>query len=191
MKQGVERRGAVEPMSSYAYGAMALRREEAHRNTSKTSEPPGLSTYVDGLAAIVPAEVLALHALAISVLSPPSKKSGENIATIINGADRPFLIFVFIVCIFASMALYALGHKRQTSKKFAAVDYLSMLIPAFAFVAWTMAQRATAWDAIYPGMPETWSFFIAALVATGLGIAAAGSANADDNKEPTPAPSSN
>ena len=49
-------------MSTIVYGALERKREEALPNTSSSQQPPGLTAYVDALSALVPAEVLALHA---------------------------------------------------------------------------------------------------------------------------------
>jgi hypothetical protein len=153
---------------------------------STQDEPPGLTPYVDALAAIVPAEVLGLHALAISLLTPTSvRDSGAVLTTVINPSDRLFLIFVFIVCFFLSMGIYAFGHKRATTKKFDGRDFLRMLVPAFAFVAWTMAQKTTAFDAIYPSMPENFRFFIGAVGAIILGGLAGISSNKEDKRDPS------
>ena len=54
-------------MSSIAYGALTRKRQEAPANTSTLDEPPGLKTYVDTLAALVPAEVLAAHAAFMTI----------------------------------------------------------------------------------------------------------------------------
>lgn len=173
-------------MSSYAYGALVREREKADKDKSTQDEPPGLTPYVDALAAIVPAEVLGLHALAISLLTPTSvSDSGEVLTTVINPSDRLFLIFVFIVCFFLSMGIYAFGHKRTTAKKFDGRDYLRMLVPGFAFIAWTMAQKTTAFDAIAPSMPETFRFFIGAVGAVILGGLAGLSSNKENKRGPS------
>src|SRR5437762_8580560 len=56
----------VANVSTLLYGAVTRKREEAESGKSTNEKPPGLSTYVDALAALVPAEVLALHAVVIS-----------------------------------------------------------------------------------------------------------------------------
>jgi len=49
-------------MSTLAYQAITKRRDEATPGTSDATSP-GVGKYVDALAALVPAEVLAAHAL--------------------------------------------------------------------------------------------------------------------------------
>ena len=48
-------------MSTLAYAAMTSKREVARPGASTTSDAPGVQTYVDALAALVPAEVLTVH----------------------------------------------------------------------------------------------------------------------------------
>ena len=52
-------------MSSVAFGALQTRREKSDSETSKSAQPPGLNSYIDILAALVPAEVLAIRIPAI------------------------------------------------------------------------------------------------------------------------------
>jgi hypothetical protein len=54
-------------MSTLAYGALTRKREGAEPRHSNREDPPELKGYVDALAALVPAEVLSLHAFAIAV----------------------------------------------------------------------------------------------------------------------------
>ena len=44
-------------MSTLAYAALTTKREQSDPKTSTSTSPPGLKTYVDALAALVPAEV--------------------------------------------------------------------------------------------------------------------------------------
>lgn len=49
-------------MSTLAYAALTAKRQTTSAGESTTSGQPGMKTYVDVLAALVPAEVLAAHA---------------------------------------------------------------------------------------------------------------------------------
>ena len=53
-------------MSTLAYAQLTNAREAAPPGTSTTTSKPGIKTYMDAFAALVPAEVLTLHALIIS-----------------------------------------------------------------------------------------------------------------------------
>jgi hypothetical protein len=65
-------------MSTLAYAALTTSREQSAANTS--TSPPGVSTYVDAVAALVPAEVLTLHALILSVTTETVGGSTKIIA---------------------------------------------------------------------------------------------------------------
>jgi len=68
-------------MSTIAYAQMTNAREAAAPGTSTTTGTPGLKTYVDAFAALVPAEVLTLHALLISFTTETARKtSGTSVA---------------------------------------------------------------------------------------------------------------
>jgi hypothetical protein len=164
-------------MSSYIYGAGMRNREIAKQNESTQKEPPGLSTSVDSLAALVPAEVLGLHAFFITLVSPTSPKLG----------DRVFLIGVLVGGCVLSIAIYVWGHKGQiwiwSGKALDGPDkFPRMFVPAVAFVAWTMAQRETAWDALVPSMSAPVRFGLAAFLALVLGLVAAKSSSNEDGR---------
>jgi hypothetical protein len=56
-----------------------------------------------------------------------------------------------------------------------------MLIPAFAFIAWTMVQKSTAFDAWFPGADDAPRYFGAIVATVLLGTLAARLAtNADE-----------
>jgi hypothetical protein len=54
-------------MSTIAYALFTTAREKAQPGTSKNRSSPGVSTYVDTLASLVPSEVLILHGVILSV----------------------------------------------------------------------------------------------------------------------------
>jgi len=61
-----------------------------------------------------------------------------------------------------------------------------MFVPACAFVGWTMAQKSTAFDAVWPGLSDAYRFIIAAFGAVLLGLAVAYLARTADQKTSTP-----
>ena len=67
-------------MSTLAYAAMTRKREEAQPGTSTTSHAPGLKTYVDALAALVPAEVLTAHGAVLTFTTTTT--TAKNTVTI-------------------------------------------------------------------------------------------------------------
>ena len=127
-------------MSTLAYAAMTRKREEAQPGKSTTSQSPGLQTYVDALAALVPAEVLTAHG---AILTFTTK---TNVDKAIAITDPGTLFYVFWALIALSMILY-IG-ARLMNNAWDGWDYLRVLIPPLSFVGWTMLQKATAFDGL-------------------------------------------
>ncbi|HTT69363.1 MAG TPA: hypothetical protein VMF70_15170 [Gemmatimonadales bacterium] len=164
-------------MSTLLYGALTTQRLRAEPGTSLDAAPPGLGTYVDALAALVPAEVLALHGLILSVTTATVVQDGLPQVTI---TEPGTLRYAFVGLIVLSVALYLVPRFRTRER----LDVGRALIPPIAFVAWTMLQRATAFDAVWPtlgGAPRT---VIALFVAAVLGIFAARLAKDADRSVP-------
>jgi hypothetical protein len=87
-------------MSTLLYTQLTTKREMAQPDTSTSASPPGVKTYVDALAALVPAEILSLHALFLSVTT----KVENNVTTI---TDPATLYWAFIGLLILSVGLYA------------------------------------------------------------------------------------
>ena len=90
-------------MSTLAYAALTKRREDAQPNTSVTQAPPGVGTWVDSLAALVPAEVLAALGFLLSLMT---EKTSDG-ATIITAVTE--LRFTFYALALLSVLLYVSG----------------------------------------------------------------------------------
>ncbi len=60
-------------MSTLAYAQLTTTRDVAPPQTSTSTSPPGMKSYVDVLAALVPTEVLTLHGLMLSVTTKVDK----------------------------------------------------------------------------------------------------------------------
>jgi len=130
-------------MSTLAYGALTRKREQADAKESTERQPPGVKTYVDTLAALVPAEVLAAHAVIIEATTKTTKdKAGKDVTTI---TEPTTLKYVFWALILVTILLYFFGHTRE---RFGSMDVLRALVPAAAFVLWMLLQKTTAFDAI-------------------------------------------
>jgi hypothetical protein len=139
-------------MSTFAYAAITSARDAATPGTSTKQGSPGVATYVDALAALVPAEVLTAHAAILTFTTDTVTTSGKPVVTV---SDPGTLQIVFWALTLLSVVVYVFG--RWMAKKWDGYDWLRMLIPAAAFVGWTMLQKATAFDAlnctwITPGM---------------------------------------
>src|SRR5687768_15446016 len=131
-------------MSTLAYAAMTQARVNAPARTSmKTGGSPGVKSYVDALAALVPAEVLAAHA---TILTFTTSTTGGTVTI----TKPQALVIAFYGLIALSLILYA--GARLMASKWDKWDWVRMLIPGLAFVGWTMLQKATAFDAVTHGV---------------------------------------
>jgi hypothetical protein len=149
-------------MSSVAFGVLTTRREESDSGTSKSEQPPALNSYIDILAALVPAEVLAIHALIVATVTKTNPRGQTQIT------EPATLRWAFWLLIGLSIALFILGRRpvptprvvRQqaggTASRWQRLewqDLIRLLIPPTAFVGWTMLEPTSVWNAVAPSMP--------------------------------------
>lgn len=164
-------------MSTLAYAALTTRRIKAIPGTSTSTSPPGVKSYVDAVAALVPAEVLTLHAVILSVTTKTAPSINGNSVTI---TDPGTLEGAFWGLVVLSVLLYVVPRYRTKDR----LDILRALIPPAAFIAWTMLQRATAFDAVWPQLGDAPRTVIALFVAAVLGVVAATLAGSADKTVP-------
>ena len=160
-------------MSTLAFAAFINKREEAKSGTSSSSNPPGVSTFVDALAALVPTEVLTLHAVILCVTTT----TAAQVTTI---TDPTTLKWAFAGLVALSIVLYVVPRL----KNWELLDYARVAIPPLAFVGWTMLQRSTAFDAIAPSFKDAPRTVTALFLAALLGLAAVTCARKADQKNP-------
>jgi hypothetical protein len=167
-------------MSAIAYGALTRKREESTPGTSSDEEKPGIRPYIDTLAALVPAEVLGLHAFVLTLTTETETASDGTETTTITRAD--LMEKAWWAMLFLPIFLYAFGH---FAKRWDGWDFVRMLIPAAAFAGWTMAQSPSAYDAVADWSMEA-RYIIVAIGTIALGaVAAALSGKADEKPKPT------
>ncbi len=145
-------------MSSLVYGTLSRKRERAPKGKSTSEEPPGVEKHIDAIAALVPAEALAIHATVLGTMTesvPVVGKPGEMALRIKpeNIGDLETLFYVLLVL---SATFYALGHIRdlgplKSLRKWDLMDWLRAAIPPLAFIAWSMGLKVGAFDAAFPG----------------------------------------
>jgi len=164
-------------MSTVSYALITARREKSNTGRSKDKEPPGVGTYVDILAALVPAEVLALHALFLEETTTTTD-SGTVITDPTTLQYGFYLMAVFSALFYVVPKLF----KKQWAGK---IDYLRTAIPLFAFIAWTMIQKMTAFDAFWPSLPEGPRFLFGCSLAVLLMLFAGSAAKKADQHDPT------
>lgn len=126
-------------MSTLAFARLTTLREKADPGKSTGAAPPGIGSYVDALAALVPAEVLSVHAVLLTFTTTINEKT-----KIITISEPETLKWSFLALIVLSAVIYVVGRGKFTSR----LDWVRAAIPPVAFVAWTMLQRATAFDAL-------------------------------------------
>lgn len=111
--------------------------------TQGSAPKGGISAYSDALSALVPAEVLTVHALVISAVTAKID-DGSKIT------DVSTLWWAFYGMCFLSIFLYVIP--RLMGGWWETLDFLRMLIPLFAFVGWTMLQPTSAFEAVAPSL---------------------------------------
>lgn len=178
-------------MSTVAFGALATRREQSDSGTSKSEQPPGLNTYIDILAALVPAEVLAIQALVVAAVT----KSGPHGQTLIT--DQSTLRWAFWLLLGLTAALFILGRRpvptsavvRQQSagavpflQHWEWQDVIRLLVPPAAFAGWTMLQPTSAWSAVAPTLSSGMRILIPAVGAVLLAAVTKALATHSDKK---------
>lgn len=173
-------------MSTVAYAQLTNTREKSTPETSTTTGSPGLKTYVDAFAALVPAEVLTLHALVISVTTATAQKAAatgggkmETVTTILPEASATLQV-AFWVLVLMSIALYAVP--RYIGGKWDKFDWFRVAIAPLAFFGWTMLQRTTAFDAAFPAVDSIPRTVFALFLGAVLGAVTAGLAMKADAK---------
>ncbi len=169
-------------MSTVAFAALTTKRDQSPAGKSFDESAPGLKPYVDVLAALVPTEVLTIHAAVLSLTTTIQPAADGSTTTLIS--DPGTLSAAFVGLIVMSMLLYAVTRGRQWDR----LDLVRILIPPAAFLGWTMAQRATAFDAIAPHITASQRGVAALFLAVILGVGATALAYRADKKEPTPLP---
>ncbi len=127
-------------MSVIAFATQMKAREDTtpeQINASKDT-PNGTKDYLIVLAGLVPAEALALHAIAIAVATGKSADGKQTVIT-----DPSALKWTFWGLIALTMFLYASVHLKTWDR----YDWARVLIPPASFVAWSMLQSPSAFDA--------------------------------------------
>jgi hypothetical protein len=186
-------------VSTLAYGVISAQRQAEDPGKSKEAKgSPGFGSYIDVVAALVPAEILAANAALIPIMTSSSTDDGGNPITTIT--DISTLKVVFWLSVVASVVLYGAAHWSRASKEETEADgdvevskwgfgnVLRALIPAGAYVGWTMLQQSTAFDAVAPDMSEALRLTIAVFAALGLAALAKVLSDRADEASPTPEP---
>jgi hypothetical protein len=164
-------------MSTLAYAQLTNKRNAAQPGTSETTGQPGMHRYLDAVAALVPAEVLTLHAFVITLTTSITNSATTISApattvpvqtTTITAPETLYWAFWGLICI--SVVLYCVP--RVLNNKLDRWDWLRIFIPPLAFTAWTMVQRMTAFDVMCPSVAAAPRTVVGVFLAVMLGVAA-------------------
>lgn len=128
-------------MATLAYAIRTEQREDSPSGTSESTGKPGSSTWIDAMAALVPAEVLAAHAFILTLTTKTTDTPGDEDVTTIT--DPGLLKGVFWALLALAAALYVI----KKIKSFHGWDYARAVLPAAAFVLWSMLTPSSAFDA--------------------------------------------
>jgi hypothetical protein len=153
-------------MSTIGYAVLSARRVAAPARMSASSQP-GITTFADALAALVPAEALSLHAV---ILTATTKKTADGSVAI---TDAPALRAAFVALVLVTIGLYV-GGRLRGGTPWERLDWLRAPIPPLAFVGWTLLQQPSAFDPVAPAaLTSGMRVVIAVIAATVLGFVAA------------------
>jgi hypothetical protein len=154
-------------MSSLVYGIVTAKRAVAPAGESQTTAAPAMRTYIDALAALVPAEALAVYAgIVVPYATHAVPVQGKKVTVI---SDPNLLGWGCAGLLALSSLLYAVGRKNT---KLRGWDVLRFLIPSAAFAAWLLVQNPGVWDVWWPGSSMGERVLIAVIAAVVLGILA-------------------
>jgi hypothetical protein len=143
---------------------------------------------VDALAALVPAEVLALHALILAAGATRSVEDPQTHRTVTAIVEPSALWWTFWRLSLLS-AVLILGGLIIQKKKLGPVDCLRASLPAFAFVGWTMLERSAPSYAVALSL-RTFPLVVLGLLGAIIAGFAAGSVAKQATKAPIAPPRS-
>ena len=168
-------------MSAFLYGDVTKKRLAADPKKSTDERPPGVKTYVDTFAALVPAEVLAVQALITGWVVAETTTNGTKAMVI----TYPNVVkWSFYALLLVSSGLYLLG-LRQKPRGW---DFVRMLIPPIAFAGWTALQPHTFFNVVFPDFAGVPARVFAVIVAFIRAVAANRLGSVADKSTPVAGP---
>ena len=120
-------------MSSFAYGRLVRQQKEAlsaadDQGRAMVAAKAEENKLVTTVAALIPAEIVALHALVLSVTT----STGADGSTTITSPEP--LKWSLVVLVLLSIVVYVIGRGLKDWKE---RDWVRVAIPALAVVVWT------------------------------------------------------
>ena len=134
-------RETSEPGASFTNNRdIAEARKAAKPEEKDKKEKDPKKPYIDAMAALVPAEVLAAHAVVISFTTETKNKA-------VTITDPGLLSWAFVGLCALCVVLYVLP-RYSAGLWDNKLDFIRVFIPVLAFVGWTMLQPTSAFDGI-------------------------------------------
>jgi hypothetical protein len=132
-------------MSAFLYGRL-IRQQEALKGDTAAAARAEQNKLVTTVAALIPTEIIALHALMVSCTTTTS----HGITTITKRAP---LQASLIVMILLSVVVFVIG---RSGKEWTKRDFVRVWLPPAAVLAWTgligtsaLSPWVAAWDQAY------------------------------------------
>lgn len=154
-------------MGSFVYGYVTAKRMVASPGESQATAAPAMTTYIDALAALVPAEALALYAVIVVPNVTRSVPVTGKTGTVIS--DPALLGWSCAGLLVLSAGLYIIGRMKA---KLTLWDIPRALIPLAAFTGWMLVQSPGVFDVWWHGSSMAGRVVIAAFAAIVLGVLA-------------------
>lgn len=164
-------------MSTLGYASLTNQRLSDKPNEGTNDPSKGVKTYVDALSAMVPAEVLAAHAVIINFL--------YDSKTAWAGHDKSEIGGLFVLLTILSSLLFV-GPRLLGGQAWVRGDVVRMLIPPAAFVGWSVLQPVSLLDGWCTEIDKPMASAFVIVLAIVLGILTSSLANAAA-AEPPPA----
>jgi len=169
-------------MSSFVYGLVTSKRMASPAGQSQKNAAPAMTTYVDTLAALVPAEALALYSAVVIPNVTKTVSAGGKAETVISSPG--LLEWSCAGLMVLSAALYLVG--RYKNARLTPWDIPRFLIPPAALAAWMLVQNPGVFDVWWPGSAIGERVIIAAFAAIVLGVLAKSLGYQADMAQPEP-----
>jgi hypothetical protein len=119
-----------------------------------------VNKFVDSVAALVPAEALAAHALIYARVTRTEETESDVLTVTIIHPTEAWI--GWLVCLALTFFLYVAPHVLK--RAFGRGDVVRMVIPPMAFVAWTLVLETSLFDAV-----DDWTAGTRVVVGVGVG----------------------
>lgn len=181
-------------MSTVAFAQLTARRQKDDPDAPEAARKAPTGKYADIVAALIPAEVIAAHAVIVSQATEVKKAdvtpdaaadpAGTKLEQVTDILDPTALKVAFWGLLVASILLYVFT-KLRSGAPWGRLDYVRAAVPGLAFVTWTMLTEPSAFDGFDPGdLSDTTQVAIGVVAAVILGGVAKVSQDSADAEEP-------